>query len=229
MICKQIAQDDILRNKYYLAGGTALALQFNHRKSYDLDFFQSDSNGKINFDEIYKRLINLFPQKDIKIILKQVDQVNFNIYGIKISFIAYPFLLIEPLVPGEKIDINLTGINLTSPKEIALMKAYAIGRRPTYRDYIDLYFLLKTNTVTIEYILTKAPQKFIIDNEIVFSRKMFLQQLSYTKDIDDKETALSTVLGKKLTVEEIEKYLEQKAKDAIKMYLQSPKGKGIGL
>lgn len=173
MICKCIAQADALRNRYYLAEGTALALQLKYRKSYDLDFFQLDFSEKINFGGIYRSLTNLFSQKDVKVELKQVDQVTFSIYGTKVSFIAYPFPLIEPLVPGEKINTNLAGINLASPKEIALMKAYAIGRRPTYRDYIDLYFLLKTNTVTIEYILDKATQKFIIDKEMVFSKKCF--------------------------------------------------------
>ena len=28
-------------------------------------------------------------------------------------------------------------------KEIAVMKAYSVGRRATYKDYIDLYFVLK--------------------------------------------------------------------------------------
>lgn len=88
MICKCIAQADALRNKYYLAWGTALALQLKHRKSYDLDFFQLNFSEKINFGEIYRSLINLFSQKDVKVELKQVDQVIFSIYGTKVSFIA---------------------------------------------------------------------------------------------------------------------------------------------
>lgn len=72
-----------------------------------------------------------------------------TICGVKISFIAYPFPLIEPLVQGDKIDIRLKGINLASPKEIALMKAYTIGRRPTYRDYIDLLFFTTKKVLSI--------------------------------------------------------------------------------
>lgn len=106
------------------------------------------------------------------------------------------------------------------------MKAYAIGRRPTYRDYVDLYFLLKTNTVTIECILDKAMQKFVIDGEMVFSKKMFLEQLSYTGDIEDKETILATIIGEKLTSREIEQYLKQKAKEAVQINLNSLKRKG---
>jgi hypothetical protein len=42
--------------RYYLAGGTALALQLNHRKSYDLDFFRIGTYEKIDFNEILKEL-----------------------------------------------------------------------------------------------------------------------------------------------------------------------------
>ncbi|MGI1689920.1 nucleotidyl transferase AbiEii/AbiGii toxin family protein [Thermoanaerobacter uzonensis] len=219
-ICKKIAQAGNIAKNFYLAGGTALALQLKHRKSYDLDFFQVKVSEKIDFENIYYDLINLFRQKEIKIIMRQIDQATFSIYGTKVSFIAYPFSLVEPLVSGDIIDPNLEGINLASAKEIALMKAYTIGRRPTYRDYIDLYFLLKKNIVTLEYILEKAPQKFVIEGEAVFSRKLFLEQLMYTEDIYDKETALASIIGEKLDAEELEQFLAEQAKKAIEKYVK---------
>ncbi|WP_238524934.1 nucleotidyl transferase AbiEii/AbiGii toxin family protein [Caldicellulosiruptor owensensis] len=161
-ICRNIAKSN-LAEKFYLAGGTALALQLCHRKLYDLDFFQKEVSERIKFEYIYNILAKLFPRKDVNIIIKQIDQMTSTRCGVKISFIAYPFPLIEPLVQGDKIDIRLKGINLASPKEIALMKAYTIGRRPTYRDYI----------VNLECILEKAPQKFVIEGELVFSKKLF--------------------------------------------------------
>jgi len=105
-------------------------------------------------------------------------------------------------------------------KEIALMKAYTIGRRPTFRDYIDLYFLLKKGIVTLEYILEKAPQKFVIEGEPVFSKKLFLEQLIYTEDIIDKETALISVIGEAPNVDEIESFLTLQAKTAIEKYIK---------
>lgn len=134
--------------------------------------------------------------------------------------------MIEPLVQGEKIDIRLKGINLASPKEIALMKAYTIGSRPTFRDYIDLYFLFKKGIVNLEYILEKAPQKFVIEGEPVFSKKLFLEQLMYTEDLINKETALISVIGAAPKVDEIEMFLTQQAKTAIEKYI---KKRGIKL
>lgn len=143
-----------------------------------------------------------------------------TICGVKIILIAYPFPLIEPLVQGDKIDIRLKGINLASPKEIALMKAYTIGRRPTFRDYIDLYFLLKNGIVNLEYILEKAPQKFVIEGKPVFSKKLFLEQLMYTEDLIDKETALISIIGTAPKVDEIEMFLTRQAKAAIEKYMK---------
>jgi len=44
---------------YYLAGRTALALQINHRKSYDLDFFRIGVHERINFNAIAGELKKL--------------------------------------------------------------------------------------------------------------------------------------------------------------------------
>ena len=35
------------KEKFYLAGGTALALQLGHRRSYDLDFFTTASSDAL--------------------------------------------------------------------------------------------------------------------------------------------------------------------------------------
>ncbi|AZT91469.1 hypothetical protein ELD05_13135 [Caldicellulosiruptor changbaiensis] len=218
-ICRNIAKSNLAK-KFYLAGGTALALQLRHRKSYDLDFFQKEVSEKIEFEYIYNVLTQYFSKKDVNIVVKQVDQMTSTICRVKVSFIAHPFPLIEPLVQGDKIDIRLKGIELASPKEIALMKAYTIGRRPTFRDYIDLYFLLKKGIVTLEYILEKAPQKFVIEGEPVFSKKLFLEQLMYTDDLIDKETALISVIGEAPNVDEIESFLTLQVKTAIEKYIK---------
>jgi hypothetical protein len=54
-VCVAIAHSKLMK-RYYLAGGTALALQLNHRKSYDLDFFRIGTYEKIDFNEILKEL-----------------------------------------------------------------------------------------------------------------------------------------------------------------------------
>ena len=62
------------------------------------------------------------------------------------------------------------------------MKAYALGRRSKWKDYVDLYFLLKEH-FSIDEISARAE---IIFGEL-FSAKMFRVQLSYFEDVDYSE------------------------------------------
>ena len=62
------------------------------------------------------------------------------------------------------------------------MKAYAIGRRSKWKDYVDLYFILKYHHSLEEVI--KASQTLF---EMLFSPKLFKQQICYFEDIDYTE------------------------------------------
>lgn len=214
-VCAALGRSKLAR-QYYLAGGTALALQLNHRKSYDLDFFRIGTHEKIDFNGILRELRGIFRKEDISVELRKTDQTIMEISGTKVTFLAYPFLLINPLIEGRKLSHNLSGIKLAHPSEIALMKAYALGRRVTFRDYIDLYFLFKHRLASIEYILEEASKKFMIGKEAVFSPKLFLQQLVYTRDIEDKEAAIDTLLGEKVSSKEIEEFLRQEVRNVLK-------------
>ncbi len=215
-ICSLIGKSALGRS-YYLAGGTALALQICHRKSYDLDYFQLGNEEKINFDHVYSEIINYIPEKNIRVDFRKADQAVISANNTQVTFLAYPYPLMESLVDGERISKRrLRGIKLASPAEISLMKAYAIGRRTSYRDYVDLYELLRTGKVALDYILKKAQQKYNTGGEILFSPKLFLQQLVYTKDVKDKDVALQSVLGSTVNSEAIDEYFGRIVADELR-------------
>ena len=62
------------------------------------------------------------------------------------------------------------------------MKAYALGRRSKWKDYVDLYFLL-TGHFSLEAVSQKATVMF----GDLFSEKLFRAQLSYFDDINYEE------------------------------------------
>ena len=68
---------------------------------------------------------------------------------------------------------------------LAAMKAYALGRRAKWKDYVDLYFVMK-QCGGIEQVIKKAKQVFAHE----FNEKLFRSQLSYFKDIDDTEKVI---------------------------------------
>lgn len=65
---------------------------------------------------------------------------------------------------------------------LAAMKAYALGRRSKWKDYVDLYFLL-TRHFSINDVSNKALEIF----GDLFSEKLFRAQLSYFDDVDYTE------------------------------------------
>ena len=146
-----------------LAGGTALALQLGHRRSYDFDIFCSDELSKT----LSRKAQNIFGK--ITIINRFEDNLTFIASsGTKITFVYYPFLNLYPI-------ISTSVINLFHWRDIALDKAYTIGRRAQFRDYVDLFFLMREKKITLDWIIKNAVKKFKSE----FPEKIFLEQIVY--------------------------------------------------
>ncbi len=217
-----------LSDDFYLAGGTGLALQLGHRQSYDLDFFRKDLVEEIPLSRIEAIIHREFRLGEARLVQREIDQVTWNILGNKVTFLAYPFPLLEPCVVVEGVFAEKGSVALATAREIALMKAYAIGRRATFRDYVDMYFLLKAGVTSLEYILEHALQKFVLRGENLFSPRLFLEQLVYTKDIPDREQALQMILGKTVSAENLELFLQKEVQRIVKSLGSLKKGSDRG-
>lgn len=97
-------------------------------------------------------------------------------------------------------------ITIPSLLSLAAMKAYALGRRAKWKDYVDLYFIIR-DYYTIEEISLEA--KIIFGQ--LFSEKLFREQLSFHKDIDYSEPV--EYLVQPVPDEEIKNFLIDKATD----------------
>ncbi|OAT86673.1 hypothetical protein A6M21_02285 [Desulfotomaculum copahuensis] len=82
-----------------------------------------------------------------------------------------------------------------------------LGRRATIRDYLDIYYLFKLGIITLEEIISSANKKYIINHENVFSTRLFLEQIIYMKDLEDKDVA-PNLLFSSLSPNEIENYFK---------------------
>lgn len=67
--------------------------------------------------------------------------------------------------------------------EIAAVKAYVLGRRATYKDYVDLYFIIKENYSSLARIIAIAQKKY----QKEFDARLFLEQLLYLEDVQDMQ------------------------------------------
>ena len=158
------------KREYYLVGGTAIALHIGHRRSIDFDMFkQSAINHKRNLDKI------ISSGYSPSVTRRVVEQMNLIVNGVKLTFFQYPFD-IEAKYSFEKT------FRVPSLLQLAAMKAYALGRRSKWKDYVDLYFLL-TQHFTLADISNEAARLF----GDLFSEKLFRAQLCYFDDVDYTE------------------------------------------
>ena len=144
-LLRHLTQEPILKD-CRLVGGTALALQYGHRSSIDLDFFGAfDIDG----DEMLKILKN-YGNVERK---KNLTNIRiFDINGVKVDIVNYStYLWLEDSVEEES-------LRLASPKDIAAMKINAIEGRGSRKDFVDMYFLLQH--FSLEEILDFYAQKY---------------------------------------------------------------------
>jgi hypothetical protein len=157
---------------FYLAGGTALALQIGHRLSIDFDLFCNDTIDR----SLLQRVRRVYGTADISPLVNNADELTLLANGVKITFLRYPFPPQEPLITYES-------VRLLSIREIAATKAYTIGRRGSYKDYVDLYFIIAENHAALPDIIQDAEAKFGVD----FNSRLFLEQLVFLTDLTDIE------------------------------------------
>lgn len=180
--------------EFYLAGGTALALQLGHRISVDFDFFW----GKDIPKDLLSKVRRIFKGFEIKIVVNHSEQLTVVVEGVNVSFVRYPFPVISRSIKYQEVKI-------LSALEIAAMKAYALGKRATLKDYVDLYFVLKGKIGTLEDIIMLCEKKYSEE----FDPRLFLEQLIYLEDIEEIEIQF---LKEKVSVSEIEKFFEKEIK-----------------
>lgn len=179
------------RREYYLVGGTAIALHIGHRRSIDFDLFkQSVINHKRNLEKISSSSFDYIVTRRVS------EQMNLIVNDVKVTFFQYPF----PINPTDKYD---SYFRLPSLLQLAAMKAYALGRRSKWKDYVDLYFLLCSH-FTLSEISSVATQLF---GEL-YSEKMFRSQLCYFDDVDYTE-AVDYLIPNPPTDEEIKYKLKE--------------------
>jgi len=141
-------QDKDYLDGFYLVGGTALALHYNHRVSVDIDLF---SNVSFQSEQLLERIQHDY---DYQLFSTSENTLKGHIKGVNVDLIAhrYPYLY-KP----EKIQ----GIYSLSMPDIIAMKLNAIsisGQR--VKDFIDIYYALEHYAVSemINFYQTKYNQ-----------------------------------------------------------------------
>lgn len=156
---------------FYLAGGTALAIQLGHRVSIDFDLFSLNPIKKTLLAKVEDKLA----EESVTPMVATSRELSVMVKGVKCTFLHYPFQVRHPF-------FTLTPIPILSAKELLVTKAYTIGRRGSLKDYVDLWAGIEASVATLPEILELAGQKYTD----AFNDRLFLEQLLYLDDVADE-------------------------------------------
>jgi predicted nucleotidyltransferase component of viral defense system len=139
-IIEQVAQMECIK-PYILCGGTALAMQIGHRKSEDLDFKMwrksKTEKPEVNWNAIEKELTEKVGEIE-NFNMLGFDQVEFLVKGVKFSFFVS-----DNYSPVTSPIEYLGNIRLADIEAIMAMKMEVMLRRMKFRDYYDIYCILR--------------------------------------------------------------------------------------
>ena len=192
-LLKWAGQQDFI-SPFYLAGGTALALQMGHRKSVDLDFFSQT-------DEVHERT----RQRIIRAIAERDGQVIENVDGnllllvddVRVGFFSYGYKLLESY--GQ-----LENVNVASILDIGLMKLDAVIGRGSRKDFFDLYVIAEQ--CPLEELLQAGAKKYPT------SRDFALMAVESFVLFDNAERDIQPELMIDVTWGEVREYFTEQAK-----------------
>lgn len=173
---------------FYLAGGTALAIQLGQRESIDLDWFTEKefSLGKLKGQ--------LADTGNFEVVSEAPGTLHGILDGVKITFLYYNY---SPLFPF----IAFEDAKLADERDIAAMKVDAISSRGSKKDFIDLYFLLKK--YSLEEIIGFFEKRYA---NIHYNKMHILKSLVY---FEDAQNEASPVMLQRADWEEIKKVIQK--------------------
>lgn len=179
---------------YLLVGGTALSLQIGTRQSEDLDFMKwrtsKSETPEVDWFNIEKELSAIGEIQSRN--LMDLDHVEFVVEGVKLSFYSSPkYSPVSTSVP------YIHNLRLADVKSIGAMKMEVMLRRSNFRDYYDIYSILKTGipiedliTLALEYSGHRLKTKNLLamlTNGNRFSRDANFEQLSPVYNVTTQE------------------------------------------
>jgi hypothetical protein len=170
--------------RFYLAGGTGLALAAGHRRSLDFDFFRESPKGDLPDVGGLKRVLAGLEEEKIQ--REEEGTLHVEIGGIRMSFLAYAHRLLKK-------PYEWKGLAIANPVDIGLMKLAAIIQRGSKRDFIDLDCIIR-RYASLDALISLVSVKFpdVHDFAIQASRALvYFADADKQRDPDMLETGFS--------------------------------------
>ena len=156
-LLKLLGENRIVRERFYLTGGTPLAAFYlQHRYSEDLDFFSEQEIDLAGLNVFIRHLKDALGLQRIDFqqsFNRNLFFLHFKGGVLKTEFTYFPF----PRIEAGKAQF---GVQVDSLLDIAVNKLFTIYQRTQARDYIDLYCICLKSGYTVNELIKKAKVKF---------------------------------------------------------------------
>jgi hypothetical protein len=147
---------------FALAGGTNLALRFQHRKSDDIDLFTDGVIGRKGYEKILNDVKKEFGPKLISFQFPcdENDQFIFARFFILEGSIIIKVEILQNMKLTQPLE-SLYGIKLISKIDIGLFKLVSAANRLANKDIYDLdYITDEISLIDLFYFLSKKKNKY---------------------------------------------------------------------
>lgn len=136
--------DGRLLDRFYLAGGTGLALRVGHRRSLDLDFFAPE----LFDEEIFLQRVQSLA--GFSLLARAPHSLHTTVQETKVSFLGCDYPLLFP-------QARFLDVSLADQRDIACMKMTAIASRGMKRDFVPRGEAARPGNVVVEAIGRPRP------------------------------------------------------------------------
>ncbi len=184
----------------YLAGGSALALHYGHRRSEDLDFF---SPKAFSPRELAKQLRTL--GTFVSSFAEGISLIGV-FGGVKFSYFQYTYPVLFPTT-------GVFGVSVVDPRDIGAMKIAATMDRGTKRDFVDLYELVHQG-VHLEELFMLYDKKFGVFES---NRISILRSIQY---FDDAEAGDMPEMIRPVSWKAVKQFFSKEAMRLAKQYIE---------
>jgi predicted nucleotidyltransferase component of viral defense system len=195
-ILVRLADNDVVSERFFLTGGTALSVFYlHHRTSDDLDFFTVES---IDLSDIYHWIRTVW-QNDQQLIRSSPEFLSLLIHNIKIECVIDS---LSERSERPRVLIDDKSIAVDTISNIGVNKFCTIVSRTEPKDYIDFYYLFEDLSETkFEKLYQEARKRealfddpptaaFQIEEGIRFIRE-HPQLLSHVRSSNEPDDLLS--------------------------------------
>jgi predicted nucleotidyltransferase component of viral defense system len=203
---------DEIRTNYYLTGGTALsAFYLGHRLSEDMHFF-TEAEEKMAPIEFLTGVIKGLPSLDQIHFERLFDRRIFvatfeDGQTLKVEFTSYPFKSLEdrPVIGDLRVDSLLN---------IVTGKLFAMSDRFDPKDFVDLYFVPKSEALKLENLVQMTEERFDMKGlDFVIPERLLLSKKITSKDLP--------LMVKKIDLGEMKRQFLEHASRLIKLRKRS--------